>query len=338
MTDQELDDMLDAWVAPEMPLSLRADLERKLLARPRRKLLGLPWRWAAAAALSAAGLAVGTTIAVLDPTIGTTGARLSDGTHIHTTTLVEPKILALSWFHAWGGGMRTGGQRQIHYLYDRTDKTYSGYQATYVPQGNGRYSVTVAQLTASLPELSGGRLPDFQWVPLPAIPAPRVIGPREPFEIDLMRSQDSGKRIYDRIELSSVEFEQRPPDDGPFANMMIEVENPRLYVGGAFVPTPGLASARGATLFVTLPGRGRWTIAVDPNGNNRFAEAGQVADRTVEFTMNGERFRIESDKPFVKGGLRKLYVMYQPDAQLDEGLKSRAEAQFGASGPPSLFK
>lgn len=338
MTDQELDKMLDVWVVPEPPLSLRADLERKLPARPRRKLLGLPWRWAAAAALSAAGLAVGTSIAVLDPTIGTTGARLSDGTHIRTATMVEPKVLALSWFHSWGGGMRTKGQRQMHYFYDRMERTYSGYEATYVPQGNGSYSVTLAQLTATLPELSGGRLPDYQRVPLPAIPTPRVVGLREPFEIDLMRSQNGGKRIYDRIELSSVEFEQRPPDDGPFANMMMEVVNPRLYVGGRYVPAPGLGSARGATLFVTLPGRGRWTIAVDPNGNSRFVEAGEVEGATLEFTLNGERFRIESDKHFVQGGRRKIYVMHQPDAQLDPGLKSNQEAQFGASGPPSLFR
>lgn len=338
MTDQELDNMLDTWVIPETPVSLRADLERKLPARPRRKFLGMPLRWAAAAALSATGLAVGTSIAILDPAIGTTWARFSDGTHIRTRTMVEPKILALSWFHAWGGGMRTRGQKQVHYFYDRMDETYSGYEATYVAQGKGRYAVTVAQLTASLPELSGGKLPNYQLVPLPATPEPRVIGLREPFEIDLMRSQNGGKRIYDRIELSSVEFEQLSPDDGPFANMMMEVENPRLYVNNQLIPTPGLGSARGATLFLTLPGRGRWLIAVDPNGNSRFVEAGQVEDKSLEFTLNGDRFRIESDKPFVQGGRRKLYVMHQPDAQLDPGFKSNEEAQLGSSGPPSLFR
>ena len=313
MTDQELDRLLDEWQAPPTPISL---LEWKP-ARARRV-----WRWVLAGSLAAATLAVATTLSVLSPGLGATWGRLGDGTYFRTQTLVEPGIA--SWKYAFTRGAHGGRDLwREHYFYDDSEKSYWGYTVTFEPVGNHQYRAVVDAAPRSV-------LAGYRNIPLPQVPAPRVIAEREPLEIDLIRA---GERVFDRIEVSSADFGDVPakaPREGPYAPLWMRLANPRLFINGAFVMDEPI-DAGGGTVWFTLPGRGQWVLALDPLGNSRFVEAGRVDGKTIEFTLEGESFRIEATEPVAPGGSRPLYVWHQRDS-------ARATAEFGSSGLPSQFR
>ncbi len=333
MTDQELDRALDAWEAPAAPARMKARVMERAGARRRWRVPGIPWKWAVAAPAALATVAVGAAIVASEPVIGTSWGQLADGTHIRVKTLVEPKLAILKWFRA-GVGSSPGGFRQVRYMYDRGARTYWGYELTLEPLGGGKYSAHAVSLVAEPARLERWKLTGFTSVAPPALPAPRIIAAGEPFEVDLIRS--GGERVYDRIELSPVEFDdvphKRPLNDGPFGSSMMRVSNPRLFIDGRHIPQEGLAEARGMTIFFSIPGRGEWRLAVDAMGNPEYRPAGRVMGSMIEFEWNGERFRIENDESVNEGGKQTLYVRFEPATEGAVG----EMATFGSAGPASI--
>jgi hypothetical protein len=330
MTDQELDRMLDAWEAPSAPARMRA---RVLRAAPRRRFWRFPVKWAAAACLAAA-VTVGAAVMVREPVVGTSWSRLPDGTHIRVKTLVEPKIAILKWFRAGMGGSFGGGS-VARYVYDRSARTYSGYELKLEPLGDGRYYASAGPLVVNPARLERWKMVGFSSVAPPPLPAPRIVGLGEAFEVDLVR--EGGERVYDRIELSAGGFgdepHNRPLGEGQGGAAMMRLSNPRLFVNGVHFPQEGLAEARGMTVFFGIPGRGEWRLAVDAMGNPEYRAAGRARGPVLEFSWDGESFRIENDQPVVEGGERVLYVRFEPARERGEAGRT---ASFGASGPAGL--
>lgn len=330
MTDQELERILDAWEAPAAPARMR---ERVLRAAPPRRFWGLPLKWAAAS-LAAAAVTVGAAVIVREPVIGTSWSRLADGTHIRVKTLVEPKIAVLKWFRA-GTGTSFSGSAVVRYMYDRSARTYAGYELKLEPLGEGRYYATAAPLVLDQMRLERMRLGGFSSAAPPPLPAPRIVGPGQPYEVDLAR--EDGVRVYDRIELSAGGFGDQPHNqplgEGEFGKAMMRISNPRLFVNGVHFPQEGLAEARGLTVFFSIPGRGEWRLAVDAMGNPQYRAAGRVEGSVMEFAWDGEIFRIENDKPVVEGGPRTLFVHFEPGREQGVG---RATVSFGSAGSAAL--
>ena len=307
MTDQELDEMLDVWQAPATPPSL---LESKPSSR--RSV----WRWTLGGSLAAATLAVATTLSVISPQLGVTWGRLGDGTYFRTKTLVEPGIASWKYFFLRGSHGGRDMWRE-HYLCDDPTKTCWGYTVTFEPLANHQYRAVVDGLPRSVRE-------GYRNVPLTQVPPPRILPEQEPLEINLI---PSGERLFDRIELSSTDFGEVPvkaPPPGPYSHLWLRLANPKLYINGNFDLHEPL-DAGGAIVWFTLAGRGRWDLTLDPLGNSRFVQAGHIDGKVIEFTLEGESFRIETAEPVIVGPARPLYVWHDRD-------DSSAAAQFGSAG------
>jgi hypothetical protein len=315
--------MLNTWKTPAVPPSMRAGLRLKFPADRVRRVLGVPVRWLAAFALGAGALALGTSL-VEDGVLSSDAGRLDESTYIRRTRIVEPPMARLKWMFM--GGRSTGWQRQAGnltgsvYLYDRLSHEHYGYTWSAQPLGTGRYLFAVRGLDPSALKEDGR-------IVLTASMPPRVVAAGSVFEVNLYAS--GNERVYDRIELSA---EQQPlviQKDPAQTAVTITLTNPRLYVNGKLAAS-GVAEAKGITAIIDLPARGRYVLALDPQGNSGFLPAGSIDGGVMEFQSGGDQFRIECSAPIAAGGRRPLFVFLQQGVSVDA-------PAFGSGGAPSLF-
>jgi hypothetical protein len=323
MSDTELDEMLNTWKTPAPPPSLLAGLRTKFPARRARRMFGLPVRWLAFA-LGAGALAFGISLAE-DGVLSSDGGWLDDATYIRRTRIVEPPAAILKWIFM--GGLSTGWKRQAGgstgsvYLYDRLSHVHYGYTWVAQPHGAGQYQFTVGGLDRSVLRERGAIAPF-------GAPAPKILGAGDSFEVNLYES--GGERVYDRIELSKPQLPVVTHEQ-PSRTAGITLTNPQLYINGQFaLGSGGVAEVKGATAFVELAGRGRYVLALDPQGNSAFRRAGFLEGDSMEFESDGVQFRVQCSAPVAQGGRRPLFVFSQPGIAVDQ-------SKFGAGGPASIL-
>jgi hypothetical protein len=347
MSEQDLDRLLDTWDAPSPSPSVRASL---LVSFPRpapRKLFGIRLRWlmvAAACLLTIAGLAG--SLLRGEPIISRGWRQLADGTYVRSTCLVEPPYAIFKWFTLSGGSAsRSEGDRvwvRDCYHTDRSSQTYVGYTLRIESLEDGGHRVSVEPLARSLSQISPYAIGDYRQIPLPAIPSPRNIRSGEAFEFDIRKQ--GGERIYDRIELSAKPFPDdpqrgaKPPEAQALATSALSVESPRLYLNGQLLATlPGRAS--GQTVWVYLPDRGRYLIALSAAGNSNFVQAGRVAGNTIEFRDGDDRFRLESAQPIAAAsGEQPVFVFHQSDFRMNPESPAARGPQLGSAGAPAFHR
>jgi hypothetical protein len=337
MTETDLDELLDAWRAPAPPPSLRAGLRTSFPADRRRRLWGVPLRWIVACAASAGALAVGTSL-VTDPMMTRFASRMEDGNWVITTRMIDPPIARLKYWMRVSEGMTGNGAVS---WFDHSAGTCVGYRLTRTPLSGGEYSVGVEQLTLDEirrmhPTIStAGRL-----LPLPASPAPRIVKLGESFDIDLI-AVPHGERIYDRVVFSSQApdsvNQHEPPE---IRAQTLRLANPVLYIDGQLQPGPAGAvrsESHGPTVWFHLPNQGRYLIALDPQKNPRFSQAGNVNGATLEFALEGNQYRLESPEPIATGGERPVYVFHDEGFQINSRSGLAETVLFGSAGPAYLY-
>jgi hypothetical protein len=324
MNDMELDEMLNAWKTPTVPPSMRAGLRLKFPADRVRRVLGLPVRWLAVFALGAGALVLGASF-VEDGVLSGDAGRLDDNIYMRRTRIVEPPMARLKWMFM--GGLSTGWQRQAGkltgsvYLYDRLSHEHYGYTWNAQPLGPGQYQFAVQALDPSVLKEQG------PIAPMAAVP-PRVVAVGSTFEVNLYAS--GNERVYDRIELSGRQLPLAIHQDAQAAS--ITLTNPILHINGQFaLGSGGVAEAKGMTALLDLPARGRYVLALDPQGNSAFLQAGFIDGGIIEFQSGGDQFRIECSAPVTTGGRRPIFVLRQrsigPNWQ-----------GFGSGGAPSQYR
>jgi hypothetical protein len=317
MNDTELDDLLNAWKAPEAPASMRAGLRSRFPAKPMRSILGLRPRWILAFAAAAMALAVGASL-VEDGTIGSDTGSWDAGTHVRRTRFVHP-FLAKFWSNKSGlgtGYREPGGKpRGSVYIFDKSTRVHYGYTWNAESLGNGRYRFSVLPLDPSVLKEEG------PIAPLARPAFSRVVGPGSTFEVDLYAS--ASERVYDRYEVSVQPLPQ-PELAGPD---ILTLTNPQLYVNDAFtLDSGGVVEVSSDVVSVALRGRGTVVLTLDPRGNSGWVRAGIARGNTIEFQAGGDRFRIACTAPVTRGGDRVVYLYERKDASL-------SSSGFGAGGP-----
>jgi hypothetical protein len=324
MTEMELDEMLNTWKTPSVPPSMRAGLRLRFPADPVRRVFGMPVRSLAAFALGAGALALGTSL-VEDGVLSSDAGRLDDNTYMRRTRIVEPPMARLKWMFM--GGRSTGWQRQAGnltgsvYLYDRLSHEHFGYTWSAQPLGTGRYLFAVRALDPSVLK-EEGRIVAGAPVPL------RIVAAGSAFGVNLYAS--GNERVYDRIELSAQPQPLVIHQDPAQTAATLTLTNPKLYINGKLAAdSGGVSEVKGATATIDLPARGRYVLALDPQGNSGFLPAGSVDGGAVEFQFGGDQFRIECSAPVAPGGRRPLFVFLQ------QGVSVKSP-RFGSGGAPSL--
>ena len=154
--------------------------------------------------------------------------------------------------------------------------------------------------------------------------------------------QSESERIYDRIVISWTAPDwavrivgRRQMEEGTF-----RLDEPRLYVDGQMIASRQ-NTGRGPVIFVYLPGQGRFLIALDPQSNPLFTQAGHVNGNVIEFQSGGRQFRIICRDAMIASMVdRPVFVYHQQSFEnlLDPTHPRSAAAYLGTAGPASLHR
>lgn len=340
MNEAELDRLLDMWEAPAPPASLRRGLVAALPVQ-RRTVLGVPLRWVLVVAAGAICAALGAA-GFENPELSRFQGQWSDeGLCIQAIRMITPP--ATPW-KSWslGGGSSIGGSggtlRGSGHFHNRLTGSYYGYEYTLERVGDGQYRVSFSPLQpATLKRQRGPYKLDGQIAPPPGLPAPQLVQVGEPFEVTL--SQDGSERVYDRLVLSWTAFPDRLGIHRSLEAGIMRLAGPQLYINGQLTASQRDAGA-GPVIWVHLPGQGRFLVALDPQGNPRFTEAGHVNGNVVEFQSGNTHFRIVCTEPVAALGDRPVFVYHQPSFEnvLDPSHPLTGQAFLGNAGPASLHQ
>ncbi|MBZ5625510.1 MAG: hypothetical protein LAQ69_43465 [Acidobacteriia bacterium] len=342
MNEAELDRLLDTWKAPAPPPSLRRGLVAALPIQ-RCRVFGVPLRWVLAVAAAAICAALGAA-GFETPVLSRFQGQWSDeggGLYLQATRMIAPPVTPpKSWL--LGGGHSIGGSsgtlRGSGHLHNRFSHSYCGYEYTLERSGDGQYRVSFSPLQLStLKRHTGPFKLDGQILTPPNLPAPRLVQVGEPFEVTL--SQAGGERVYDRIVLSWTAFPGWPGQHRSAQDGSMRLAGPQLYINGQLAASQRDAGS-GPVIWVHLPGQGRFLVALDPQGNPRFIEAGHVSGNVIEFQSGGAQFRIVCTEPVVAGGDRPVFVYRQQSFEnvLDPSHPLTGQAFLGNAGPASLHQ
>lgn len=335
MTDIELDDALRTWTAPTpRTAAMRAALAAHLDRRPLTSRVG--FRWAAAAALAACAIvaasdfttaALGTFSAAWDVPLGQI--------HVWIEHRIDPPVSPLRSASYGGGGFagqNAGGLYGGSYVHDGS-QTFYAYAYNLQLLDKGQMSLSFAMIAPSHVQRM------FQPFKMarnlqspPSLPAPQTITLGQPVEITL--TEAGGERLYDRITFSSAAPTRAPRQ----MTGAMRMEDPKVYINGNLAAEDPGFSASGPTLWIHVPGQGRYLIALDPQANPRFTLAGTVEGTMLRFTSNGDAFRLESSTPLAAGGSRPVFIYHQQSFEdsLDPDSPDARRIFTGSAGPATL--
>jgi hypothetical protein len=342
MNDKDLDAILEIWEAPAPSPALREGVRHGIPPAPRKRT----YRWVAMAASL-----VATTGLVGVAMLGRVEAQLADGTNIRSTMQVEPAGAQERW-HKLGFGSATSGNQQQGYWYDRDTHTYAGYDLTVQPMGNGQYLMTARPLGKQFRRLIyEADAAQYREMPLPTLPAARVVKDGEAFDIDLMHDAKTGDRVFVRTEVSRSSFGSFFQG---FADTLyrrhvafvywlhslfggqggpLRLDSPQLRVNGSLVLDGAGSSCSGNGIYFFLPGQGRYAMTLDPAGDRRFQAAGMVVGNGLKFTWEGNRYAISSQSPIAGAGEHVLYVLHEEAFRFNPELPELNQPSFGAGKP-----
>ncbi len=342
MNDHELDQILNTWEAPEASSALRESVRLGVPAKPHRRSYG----WAAAAASIVASASL-LGVAML----GTGEARLADGTNIQSSMRVEPASARERW-QRLGFAFSTAANRQQAYCYDPSTHTYTGYDLSVAPKGNGKYLVTVQAVSKPFRMVGDSAdAADYRAEPLASMPAPREVEEGEPFDIDLIHDPQTGDRVFERVELAHdsaggffqhlhTQLNERHMRFALWLNGFLGISDgrlrlnsPKLSINGAQVLQDDGLELTGRGLFFYLPGKGRYVIVLDPRHESRYTRAGSANGNTLEFTLEGNEYRIESQGSIAGSGSHPIWVLHEDSYRVNPERPELGKPFFAAGRP-----
>ncbi len=262
------------------------------------------WQWIALTSVMAAGNTVfGQSSAIPERTINTDAFVVDKGTYVRRTRIVQP-------FSANRGRLRfntvptelrrNGDLFGSTYLLDTETNVHYGYSFSIEALGNNEYRFSILPFDTKALVTQGSIF---------SIPnrAPELVRAGSAFAVDLYRGRN--ERVYDRYEIISSSV--APPSGG---STNITFAHPELYINEArILASLGIVSLTGDRVFIRVPRRGEYILALTPEGNDGFLPAGYTLGNTLIFDVDGDRFKVVSAKRIANGGDTLVYVYRNPD-------------------------
>lgn len=258
---------------------------------------------------------------------GTAGVG-SGGVFVFRSVLRPPGSLA----GLGAGGIWSSGNTVHRYMIDEKSKTCFGYDvAVGTPDTTGAYSVTFRPLSQCERWWESENL---KLVVLPKYPEPKTMHDGERIELDLMASPDGSRKLTDIIAIRM--HDTGPPaavtaatprdytvDDGPVS---FDCGGCTFWKDGRKEGGFGFGSKPGATLWVAIPGQGRYILSMIPHEG--FVKSGAVRDNVVQF----ENYEIRFGSPIAGAGKAwNLYVLH------DAGYSAHFMVQMGTDRLENLI-
>jgi hypothetical protein len=211
-----------------------------------------------------------------------------------------------------GGIFSDPAGNTVHrYMIDRSSRSYFGYDAVIgVPDAAGAYLVTFQPLS-HVERIDDAR--NLSPMVLPKYPAPQMMHDGETIELDLMVSPDGTRRLTDIITVrlhqpSDARTNAMPReftlDDGPIT---FDTTHWTFWKQGQQYQGPsGFTGKPGATLWLALPGQGRYILSL--TSHEGLTKSGIVRDNAVSFEDAGQRYELRFGSPIAGAG--KVWNLY----------------------------
>jgi hypothetical protein len=249
--------------------------------------------------------------------------------------------------------MFSRGMMVHRFFRDSSKHVFLGYDLLIEPQRQlDAYRVTFGELGMGPFDMFRGERPEpfdpSEWkkMPIPGYPAPRSVYSGNTISVDLGTIPGTGQKLIDYVTIQPQKapwtFNHGGPIRGPLSTVPpvegiareysaedaeIELVQPRVSVDGASQDTTtarATESASGALVWFYLPNRGRYVLSLAPRPELGFVKAGEVRGGSITFTLEGEKFALDSSTPFATGPAAYiLYVLrdaeWEPTAQAQRG-------------------
>jgi hypothetical protein len=244
---------------------------------------------------------------------------LDSGVTLRYETVIEP-AQGNSTVQGLGGGVFSAkGNLMQHALYDRVAAYYFGYAITVLPGDSPATRkvvfspVDATALHDGLMAVANG-LP-LNAAPLPKFPPPQIVRSGDAIAMDLMTSIDGRERIVDYIHFSFGGAAPSALNLGPAQDFTIDDGAPQIDLnqaealidGKAFnVPVVAYPPKNGKTLWIYVPGEGRFVLSLAPRAG--LTKAGAVRGKRITFTWESHEYELRLIGPLA--GLEKAWNLY----------------------------
>jgi hypothetical protein len=222
-----------------------------------------------------------------------------------------------------GGGIWTDANTMHRYMIDRNSRLYFGYDLVLgARDATGGYLATFQPLSQT-DHLGSEEIAGMKLMMLPKYPAPQTVHDEDTIAVDLMVSPDGSQRLTDYITIlgqqpaaakTTAEPRDFTIDDGPVTFDITQLtfwKQGQLYRGMS-----GFTGKAGATLWVAIPGQGRFILSLV--SHEGFMKAGTIRDNVASFANSGQQYELRFQSPIAGAGKAwNLYVMHDAAFQQD---------------------
>ncbi len=278
------------------------------------------------------------------------------------------RFRSASTFHSSSGV--PGSEVVAHrYFYNEDDQTYFGYDVhleTAPRAGIARvtfYDLSIGVLDA-VPFAVRGNPMAWKKLPPPPLPASREVQAGDTIRLGLWEDPAAGQKLTDLIRFDrNLPLRQpvavippgtqpglrRFPDVRPIPTVSgdahpysaedaeMRLGQVRVTLNGELQASPGRSVMLSASLiWFHLPKRGRYVLSLAPRPELGFVQAGEVRGGSITFTLDNDKFLLESYTSFAPGaGPYFVYVLHDPEWQ-PIGTNQADGLQFGSVNPREL--
>jgi hypothetical protein len=230
---------------------------------------------------------------------------------VQIRTVAEPPLAAPG---AFTGNVTRVGDTLHRLLVDRNSQSYIGYDLVVSGDAASGYQALFQPLSnaGEMLRAFGGGLA-LQPMPQPRYPAPQRVQPGEAIALDLMVAGDGRGKIVDYIRFSPPQSALLPPaastapardmtvDDEPLNLTVESVARCTVLIGGQKFPgRVGFTDGGGSTLWVALPGHGRYVLSLAPHAG--FVPAGAIREHVIAFHDGDRQFELRLANPVAAAG------------------------------------
>jgi hypothetical protein len=208
------------------------------------------------------------------------------------------------------------------FLTDPASKTYWGYDVVVEPTGERGSAILRFQPFS----LRADQLPkeyqaaEFRSLGVPEFPS-QTFQSGQMIAIDLLINPRTGQKIVDYIQVTFEPTGEVPGNaaarDFQVADVLLHVVAPSLRVNDTEVPpaiVADMAINRGL-VWLAVPGRGRFLLALSPQIGYAFQKAGLANGRLLTFSWNGDRYELRTRRAITESsGAWNVYVLAAPAA------------------------
>ena len=144
------------------------------------------------------------------------------------------------------------------------------------------------------------------------MPVPQVLRDGETIALELAADARSGRRLVDYIRVGTGSMKPRlePARDVYAEDAELTLAQPRLRINGEERPAANLASpVSGPVVWLDIPGQGRYQLSFKPRADQGFQRAGEAAESSLVFSVDGDTIRIDcADRIATGSGTNNIYA------------------------------